>query len=141
MVKNSQMSEALRLFEVIDGGKKDEFPITKPDGSGGKSDDWLRSLGQDTRFLCRPRNNRSSVFDQYGIAGLIPEAVLLYSFGSVGFPFVWVDSSRFSKDNVFVAILPSSPEEERKNERNQSPSALRQGDDGHEGSGEDIPDA
>lgn len=140
LVKNGT-SEALKMFEVIDGGKAD-IPITKPDGNGIGIDDWLRRLPFESRFLCHGKQNRGCFLESYGVASIMQEAILLYDFN--GFrptPFVWVNSVLFSRDYVFVAILPNPPKEEdvNINEYNTSKSEPCEEHDGHEGPIEGLP--
>lgn len=130
-----------KRFEIIEGGKEN-IPITKVDPKGPEVLDWLRGLGHGARFLTRGRHNRGCFLDNYGIAQVLDNAVMLYNFlpqyGAS--PYVWVDSFKFSQDHVLVEILPSAEgtenptEEEGNNEQDYlSLPEPRQNDDGHEG--------
>lgn len=130
MVKNTQMQDALK-FEVIEGGLAEP----KVAGQGPKSDDWLRTLEQDSWFLCKPTTQKVMKFSSYGIAGVIPEAVLLGESTPEGLSFMWVDSEIFSNTYKFVALLQNPPkEEEVKSEHNLLEPASGEDNDGHEGS-------
>ena len=94
-------------FEVIEGGKDPEFPITKADPKPPNTEDWLRTLPEHTRFVSQHKTNQGSRLDTYGIAAILDIAVLLYDFNNpMGPPMFYVLSERFSKDNRFVGILP-----------------------------------
>lgn len=132
MVTNKQMAEAHNKlkFEVIEGGLS---PEVKPDGTLPGSTDWLRSLPFGARFLCRPHAYKGARFDQFGIAAIIPEAILLGSVTPDGLSFEWVDSKLFSNINKFVALLPNPPEEEDINECDTTVTAPSGSDDPDEG--------
>lgn len=124
---------------VIEGGK-DDVPITKPDGKPPGGPDWLRRLNVEDRFLTRPKSQPNSVVLQnYGVAQITTEAILLYDLtGNTPSPFIWVDSANFSQQNVLVGILPAA---EVSNGRNHLlVSEPRQVHDGHEGPSEDLPE-
>lgn len=132
-----KLSEAIHQFNVIDGGKED-FPITKTAPKGPDSPDWLRTLGQNTRFVCRGKNNRGCFLDNYGIAQVLPYSILIYNFFPQygASPYVFVDSLKFSQDHVLVEILPENPPQEEEainNEHHLSLPEPREVDDGHEG--------
>lgn len=114
--------EDIRQFSVIDGGKEDP-PITQPAMKGPEDDDWLRSLPFGSRFVCYGRSNRGCFLDNWGVASIIPKAIMLYNFTPhMGVnPFAWVDSKKFSRDNIFVSLVPiNPPQEEEMNDKNNS---------------------
>lgn len=83
--------------------------------SGTKTGDWLRTLPADAFFLSKAKAgspSQSAFFDRWGIAAIIPEAVMLaapHRNNSLAFEFFWVDSQKFSEQNRFVALLPKPP--------------------------------
>lgn len=88
--------------------------------SSGKGDgkDWLRELPFEARFLAKKKSAAGYIYDSYGISMVIPEAVLLASISPdrPGFQFDWVDSQKFSEQNMFIALLPEPPKQELDNQ-------------------------
>lgn len=79
--------------------------------------DWLRSLPQDCRFICRPLAQPGQiVLPWFGIASIEEKAILLATDGAMPghLKFDWVDSANFSKQNVLVQLLPELKQEEGK---------------------------
>ncbi len=103
----------INQFKVIQGGlEDDEIPITKP-AETPPGEDWLRKLPAESRFLSQHKTNRGSRLDNYGIAAILPFAVMLYDFQvAMGSPFVFVISEKFSRDNRLVGLLPETPQQE-----------------------------
>lgn len=129
MVKHTVIPQ----FEVIQGGKDPDFPITKTAEGPPKSPDWLRMLPFETRFLCKRKNTKNYLFDNYGVAQVTDHACLLYNFQqNAGYsPFLWVDTNEFSRNYELIEILPI--EEGNNGQHNLPPPEPRQVDDGHEG--------
>lgn len=120
------------ILRVIEGGRE---PEPKLAGGFPPGEDWLRKLEYGDRFLSRGVATQRADFDQYGIAFILPEAILLAEMQPMGnHLFRWVDSQRFSGLNKFVALLPNPPQEEGDNERYLSGPADSEDHDGHEGS-------
>lgn len=129
------MAEAHQLFEVIEGG----LAVPKPKAGDPNGPDWLRSLPFGSRFLCKRKMATGSRFDAYGIAHVLPEAILLGENTPDGLSFAWHDSRVFSSEYRFVALLPNPPEEEDNNENNQPEPASGSSDDPDEGSTGSLP--
>lgn len=126
------MKKAEQAFEVIQGGKDLEFPITKAAPAPPKGEDWLRSLPNHTRFCCIHRSDQGSFLDTYGITAILDEVVLLYDFGEVmRSPLKCVISDRFSKDRRLIAVLPdpNPPQEGENNEHHLPQPEPREVDD------------
>lgn len=104
-------------FEVIEGGKDVDFPITKAAQQPPSGEDWLRNLPNHTRFVSKHKTNQGSRLDTYGIAAILDFAILLYDFNNpMGPPMFYVLSDEFSKMNRLIGILPNPPKEEENNE-------------------------
>ena len=126
--------EKPQVLTVYEGGKQDE-PVAKPAGSGPKGPDWLRELGYGTRFVCHPKNTVGCWLDQYGVAFVLDECILLGKTAGMGLELGWVDSKKFSQQYRLVAVLPGQPDEEAGNNEHNSPRSTDSKDhDGHEGS-------
>lgn len=121
-------------LEVIQGGLEEEdFPITKP-AQTPPGEDWLRKLPNHTRFLCQHKTNKGSLLDNFGVAAILPEAVMVYDFQTaMGNPFKFVLSEIFSRDNRLVAILPEQEGDNNAVQRDQPADELRSADDGPQG--------
>lgn len=92
------------------------FGIPKTAGDGTKSQDWLRALPVNTFFLSKGKatNTNAAFFDRWGVAAVIPEAVMLaapHRNNPLAYEFFWVDTKKFSEQNRFVALLPTPDEE------------------------------
>jgi hypothetical protein len=100
------MNEAPTVLRVYEGGKEVE-PTVKPDWQGGGRD-WLRNdRAYNDRFLSSRIASPGEDFDQFAIAFITPEAILLAELQPTGMNlFRWVDSMKFSARNRFVALLP-----------------------------------
>lgn len=98
--------------------KENVLPFRRPasDSSGSGDDhDWLRDLVFEDRFLCQKKASNSYSFDAYGVALVLPEAVLLAGLSNDTplTKFEWVDSKKFSKQHLLIALLPISEAKER----------------------------
>ena len=106
------MNEAPMTLSIIQGGKADDPIEPKLQGGGPPGHDWLRDLAYGDRFLAKRNYDRGARIPSFGIAAVIPEAILLAEFGSGGtMSFDWVDSKVFSGMYKFVAMLPKPDEE------------------------------
>lgn len=89
------------------------FGIPKTAGDGTKTPDWLRALPNGAFFLSKAKaggNANAAFFDRWGIAAIIPEAVMLaapHRNNPLAYEFFWVDTKKFSEQNRFVALLPT----------------------------------
>jgi len=119
---------------VIQGGKQDE-PELKLAGSGPKGPDWLRELGHGARFVCHPKNTVGCWLDQFGIAFIMDECILLAKTEGLGMSMGWVDSRVFSMQYRLVAVLPEQPDVEAGKDNGHNPSRPTDSEDndGHEG--------
>jgi hypothetical protein len=129
------VNEAPLTFGIIQGGKAD--PIEpKLQGGGPPGHDWLRDLAYGDRFLAKRHFHSGPDIPSFGIAMVIPEAILLADFrGDGAMSFTWVDSKIFSGMYKLVAMLPKPDEEAgANNEYNLPRSADSKDHDGHEGS-------
>jgi len=117
---------------VIQGGKQDE-PQPKLAGAGPKGPDWLRELGHGTRFVCHPKNTIGCWLDQFGIAFIMDECILLAKTEGMGMSMGWVDSKIFSMSYRLVAVLPEPDTEAGNKDGHNSPRPTdSKDDDGHE---------
>ncbi len=93
------------------------FGVPKTAGDGTKTRDWLRSLPANCFFLAKGKatgNVNAAFFDRWGVAAVIPEAVMLaapHRNNPLAYEFFWVDSQKFSEQNRFVALLPTPDKE------------------------------
>jgi hypothetical protein len=107
-VTNANAVEKPKTLLVYEGGKQ---LIPKPQGAGPKDGkDWLRSLGYGARFVCHPKNTVGCWLDQYGIAFVLDECILLGKTAGMGMELGWVDSRKFSNQYRLVAVLPEAPD-------------------------------
>lgn len=89
------------------------FGVPKTAGDGSKTADWLRTLPPNCFFLAKGKatNTNAAFFDRWGIAAVIPEAIMLaapHRNNPLAYEFFWVDSQKFSEQNRFVALLPDA---------------------------------
>lgn len=96
--------------------KADILPFRRLSADSSGSDDgkdWLRELNFEDRFLTQRKGHLGYTFDSYGIAAVIPEAILLAHFSPdhMGMKFLWVDSKKFCKYFEKVAMLPEVSQE------------------------------
>jgi len=120
---------------VIQGGKQDDIQ-PKLAGAGPTGPDWLRELGHGARFVCHPKNTVGCWLDQFGIAFIMDECILLARTEGLGMSMGWVDSKIFSMQYRLVAVLPDQPDKEagKDNEHNSVGPTNSEDHDGHEGS-------
>lgn len=135
------MNEAPTVLRVYEGGK-DEAVEPKLAWQGG-GNDWLRKMAYNDRFLSSRIQSSGEDFDQFAIAFITPEAILLAELQPTGMNvFRWVDSLKFSNRNRFVALLPDPmiPDKEAgvKNEHHLLGPADGKDHDGHEGPTQDL---
>ena len=86
------------------------FAVPKTSSSGPKGHDWLRELPEGSFFLSKAKAgppSQAAFFDRWGVANVIPEAILLAVPHRASYEFLWVDSAKFSELNRFVALLPT----------------------------------
>lgn len=109
-------------LKLLQGGLQDEdFPITKANPAPPSGKDWLRTLDNHTRFVCKNKRGPVTWLDLYGIAAILDECILLYDFQvAMGSPFRWVISDAFSRDRELVRVLPEPSQEEVDNEHHPS---------------------
>jgi hypothetical protein len=101
------------VLEIIDGGKVD-LPIIspKPARGGPPGYDWLRDLQYGDRFLAKRHMDTGPRIPCFGIAQIIPEAILLADMQPTGMmSFDWVDSKIFSGMYKLICVLPKPDEE------------------------------
>jgi len=118
-----KIDPSFQPFEVVQGGVEDEFPITKtaPQPPGNK--DWLRELPLFTGFVSHGKLMRGAYLDSYGIAQIEDYAILLFNLTpAMGEPVrKWVNSFKFSQDNILDGIIPNPPQEEETNGQHNLP--------------------
>lgn len=109
MRKDSEKS----LSEQRRGEENNLIPFRRAPDEGPPGFDWLRTMPHEARFISKPRNYQGAWLNQYGIGMILPEAILLAKFDEGSLVWSWVDSTAFSKQNEFVAMIPQmKPEEE-----------------------------
>lgn len=132
MGKVDIIREKPTLLTVYEGGKE---PVAKPEGKVPSGPDWLRELEYGDRFVCHVKHSAGIFLEQYGIAFVIPECILLGKSNGMGMQLDWVDSMKFSQQYKLVALLPKPDEETgTNNDGDLSGSADGKDHDGHEGS-------
>lgn len=97
------------VLELIQGGlvEDEEIPITKTAPAPPSGKDWLRTLPNHTRFVCKMKRGAITWLDLYGIAAILDECILLYDFQvAMGSPFRWTLSENFSRDRDLVRVIP-----------------------------------
>jgi hypothetical protein len=93
--------------------KTNIVPFGRPATDGSNTDgteDWLREFEFEDRFLCSKKASNSYAFDAYGVALVLPEAILLAGLddNTPLTKFEWVDSKKFSKLHNLVCMLPKT---------------------------------
>src|SRR5688572_11577775 len=92
-----------------------ESPAIKPDPTDPEFD-WLRALPNEARFCAKKKGFKTAYFDHYGIGCVMPWGVLLACQSDIhpGMDWKWVDSREFSKQNIFIGLIPMMTEEPEK---------------------------
>lgn len=111
------MGGKLKTIKAEDTAEIIPFGVPKTHGSGPKNHDWLRALPDGAFFLSKAKagpTSQAAFFDRWGIAAVIPEAMLLaapHRNNPLAYEFLWVDTQKFSELNRFVALLPTPDKE------------------------------